>query len=76
MPDLVIVSMHENGFPIADLYRDCGDMPADEFERLGMAPDGFFTMKKGDSLNQAIAKAKDKWPEAVVCLAGDDGDDN
>lgn len=70
--DLVIVSMNEKGFPQADLYFGMADMPTDEFEACGMAPDGFFTMEPGDSLGTAYAKAQLTWPEAKVVLADDD----
>ncbi len=66
MPDLVIVSMHEKGFPQADMYRDCADIPAAEFEELGLVPDDFFTLKKGDTTHMAVIKAKERWPGAWV----------
>jgi hypothetical protein len=66
MTDLVIVSMHEKGFPQADMYHDAAEIPAWEFEALGMAPDDFFTMSRGDTPHDAVAKAKERWPEAFV----------
>ena len=69
---LVIVSMHEKGFPSADLYVETNW--DDDLE--GVAPDGFFTMKRGDSLDAAVAKAKDKWPGARVMIAEESENDD
>lgn len=66
--DLVIVSMHEKGFPCADLY--IGANWDDDLE--GVSPDGFFTMKRGDTLDAAYKKAHEKWPGARVMIAADD----
>jgi hypothetical protein len=65
--DLVIVSMHEKGFPSADLY--IGANWDDDLE--GVAPDGFFTMKRGDTIEAACERAKEKWPGARVMVAED-----
>lgn len=65
--DLAIVSMHEKGFPTADLY--IGANWDDDLE--GVAPDSFFTMKRGDTIEAACAKAKEKWPNARVMVAED-----
>lgn len=70
--DLVIVSMHDKGFPSADLY--IGANWDDDLE--GFAPDSFFTMKRGDSLDAAVAKAKDKWPGARVMIAEESENDD
>lgn len=75
MTDLVIVSMHEKGFPQADMYRDVAEMPAWEFEATGMAPDDFFTLKRGDTLADAMTKASERWPGAKIVEA-DDGDND
>lgn len=64
MADMIVVSMHEKGFPCADLYRDVGEWDEDDWE--GACPDAFFTMKRGDTLEQAAARAKMKWPNADV----------
>lgn len=74
MPDMIVVSMHEKGFPCADLYR-CVD-GWDENDWDGAVPDAFFTMKRGDTLEQAAARAKMKWPGADVqiCHEADDSD--
>ena len=72
MADLVVVSMHEKGFPQADYYLDCGDLSADDFEELGAAPDSYFTMRRGDSIEQALAKATAKWPNAKIVIAADE----
>ena len=76
MTDLVIVSMHEKGFPQADFYEGCGDMGAMEFGALGKAPDGFFTMRRGDSLDAAKAKAAEHWPSAKIVEADDEEEDD
>lgn len=75
MADLVIVSMHEKGFPQADLYRGAAEIPAAEFETMGLAPDDFFTMSKGDAPHDAVLKAKARWPGAFVVTVLDDDDD-
>jgi hypothetical protein len=74
-PDLAVVSMHEKGFPQGDLYLGFAGIDAMEFERLGAAPDAFFTMKKGDTLEQAAEKALQLWPTAIVVPAADDEDE-
>lgn len=76
MTDLVIVSMHENGFPQADLYHDAGSIDASEFERLGLSPDGFFTMKRGDTLEATWRKAREKWPDAKIVEGESDDEDD
>lgn len=35
-------------------------------EEEGTVPDSFFTMKRGDTLEQAAARAKMKWPDADI----------
>lgn len=75
MTDLVIVSMHERGFPQADIYEGCGDMDPNEFSCLGRSPDGFFTMSKGDTLDAAKEKARRKWPGANVVEAAEEDDE-
>lgn len=70
--DLVIVSMHEKGFPSADLY--IGTNWDDDLE--GVCPDGFFTMKRGDTIEAAVAKAKEKWPDARVMIAEEPENDD
>lgn len=75
MTDLVIVSMHEKGFPQADMYRDAAEIPADEFEAMGRAPDDFFTMSRRDCPHDAVIKAKERWPGAFVVTVLDDPDD-
>ena len=74
-PHLVIVSMHEKGFPTADFYFGLGAMPADEFEQLGAAPDMWFSMHKGDTLEAAKTKAAAKWPEAKIVVCEDDDEE-
>lgn len=74
MTDLVIISMHEKGFPQADMYADCGDMAADEFEAIGNAPDDFFTLRKGDTLEAAWRMARNRWPSAKIVEAADENE--
>ena len=76
MADLVIVSMHEKGFPQADFYRSAAEIPAAEFEVMGLAPDEFFTMKIGDSPHDAVQKAKLRWPGSFVVSVLDDPEDD
>lgn len=71
--DLVVISMHEKGFPTADLYIDC--LPEEEVEE-GTVPDGFFTLKRGDSIEQACAHARSRWPGATVMIAEEPSDDD
>jgi len=75
MTDLVIVSMHEKGFPLADMYRDAAEIPADEFEAMGAVPDDFFTMSRADCLRDAVVKAKERWPRAFVVTVLDEDED-
>lgn len=56
--DLVIVSMHERGFPQADLYLGMAKYSATEFLAISPSADSFFTMKTGDTLEMAIEKAR------------------
>lgn len=73
--DLIVVSMHEKGFPQADIYDGCGDMDITWFNCAGMTPDGFFTMEVGQSIADAMEKAKTGHPGAVVVL-GNNGEDD
>lgn len=66
--DLVIISKHEKGFWQADLYLEGCGIPADEWELIGPVPDGFFTMKRGQTMLEAMHKAKEKWPNARINL--------
>lgn len=75
MSDLVVVSMHERGFPQGDYYIGMGEMPATEFEAISPSPDGFFTMSVGDTIEQAKAFAAEQWPEAVIVEAADEDED-
>ena len=69
MSDMIIISMHEKGFPQADLYHDVGGWDENDWDSA--VPDAFFTMKRGDTLEQASARAKMKWPEAEVYISRD-----
>lgn len=75
MTDLVVVLMHEKGFPQADYYAGAGDMDPCEFNCLGRSPDDFFTMGRGDTLESAFAKARAEWPTANVVPAETDDED-
>ena len=63
--DLVLVSMNEKGFPQADLFLETNH--DDDLD--GAAADQFFTMKRGDTIEAAVAKAKAKWPKARLMIA-------
>lgn len=75
MADLVIVSMHEKGFPQGDLYLGHGDTPPMEFEALGLSPDAWFSLKRGQPIDAARQHAKKLWPDAKIVEA-DDGEDD
>lgn len=80
MSNLVIISMHEKGFPAADFYQGHGGTGHQEFERAAPSPDDFFTMKRGDTLLDAYERAETRWPGAVILIAedpeeGEDDDD-
>lgn len=76
MADLVIVSMHENGFPVADMYREAAEISGDELELMGLVPDCFFTMGRGDSIEAAYSKATLTWPGAKIVYAADEDETN
>lgn len=73
--DLVIVSMHERGFPQADFYQGMAKYDACEFRCIGASPDSFFTMKRGDTIEQAFIKARKEWPNALIVPAEVEDDD-
>lgn len=74
--DLVIISMHEKGFPQGDLHIGHGDTPADEFNCLGRAADGWFSLNRGATLEMARAHARKLYPEANIVDAKTDEDDD
>ena len=76
MRDLTIISMHEKGFPMADLYVGFGEIDHYEFEEISPVPDAFFTMKTCNTLQEAFDKAKAKWPKAVIVYATEEEEDN
>lgn len=76
MSDLVIVLMHEKGFPMADFYAGHGETTPMEFEHIAPSPDTYFAMKRGNTLEAAFLKAKRKWPEAKIIYAAEDDDDS
>lgn len=76
MSDLAIVSMHEKGFPMVDLYVGYGETDPMEFEAISPSPDSYFTMKRGNTLEAAFAKAQHEWPDAKAVYAAEDDDDN
>lgn len=73
--DLVIVSMHEKGFPQADIYMGMAKYDARQFRCIAPSPDGFFTMKRGATIEQAFDKARAKWPNAMIVPAEVEDDD-
>ena len=75
-PDLVIVSMHERGFPQADIYHGAATMDPTEFRCCGMSPDGFFTLSRGQTIEDAKAEAKKEWPSAIIVEAETDDEDH
>lgn len=75
MSDLVIISMHERGFPMADYYQGHGETDPMEFERISPSPDGFFTMKRGDTIEATRHKAAAAYPGAVIVFAAEDDED-
>lgn len=68
--------MHEKGFPMADLYVGHGETDPMEFEAIAPSPDTYFTMRRGDTLEAAFAKAQREWPEAKVVYAAEDDDND
>jgi hypothetical protein len=66
MTDLVIISKHEKGFWQADLYRDTWEITPSDFEQMGLSPDDFFTLKRGESRIAAVHRARQKWPSAKI----------
>jgi hypothetical protein len=76
MSDLVIISMHEKGFPQADFYAGWGKMSSLEFASVSPSPDSFFTMKRGDKLSDAHEKAQRTWPGSIIKTAIDEDDED
>ena len=68
--------MHERGFPQADYYSGCADMDPGEFNCIAPSPDTFFTMKRGNTLEAAFAKAQAEWPKAKVVYASESDDED
>jgi hypothetical protein len=66
MTDLVIISKHEKGFWQADLYRNAWEISPSDFEQMGLSPDEFFTLKRGESQIAAHYKARERWPDAKI----------
>ncbi|MCK9549148.1 hypothetical protein [Aquamicrobium sp.] len=63
--DVVVVSFHEKGFWQGDLYVDARDWDDHDWSN-GAVPDGFFTMKRGCTEDEAVAKAEKTWPGARI----------
>lgn len=68
MSDLVVISLHEKGFWQADMFRDASDLAPSEMEAIGLAPDSFFTLKRGASRHLAERRAREVWPDAKIVL--------
>jgi hypothetical protein len=66
MSDLVIISKHEKGFWQADFYKGGGEIPSADWDEIGPSPDDFFTLKLGQSALDAVRRAKEKWPGALI----------
>jgi hypothetical protein len=61
--DVAIVSLHEKGFWQADLF--CGAAEWDHWDWMdGTPPDAHFTLKVGQTREDAFARAREKWPGA------------
>jgi hypothetical protein len=74
MGDVVVVSLHDKGFWQADFYRGASEW--DNFDWTnGNAPDGFFTLKRDQTMEDAFAKAREKWPGAVILEGAALGED-
>lgn len=73
--DLAIVSMHEKGFPMGDLYLGQGRVDATVFNNMGLSPDSWFSLKRGDTLEMAADHARAIWPNALVVPARVDDDE-
>lgn len=74
--DLVVVSLHEKGFWMADLYIGM-NAPPDPRDWNDAAPDDFITMSVGGQPEQCVVRARVKWPGARIefGVADDDEDD-
>lgn len=59
------VSWNEKGFWQADLFHG----------EYAEEPETFFTLKRGQTKEDAIARAKEKWPLAVLQVADDEDDE-
>lgn len=70
--DVVIVSYNENGFYQADFFKSAGDIPLEEWENIGAAPDSFMTFARNGSLEDALTRAQERWPDAILRNAEDD----
>jgi hypothetical protein len=63
--DTALVTLHEKGFWQADLF--CGAVDWDDRDwEDGTPPDDFFTLKVGQSMEDAFARAREKWPGVQV----------
>lgn len=69
MGDVAIVSYNENGFWQSDLYCDADHINGGDWEWLQPIPDAFMTFGKSDGKDIAIARTKEKWPDAKLEVA-------
>ena len=62
--DLLIVSMHEKGFPQADFYPDGQHFTDSDWD--GSIPSSHATGKIGESQNEFAARIGHEWPSAKI----------
>ena len=62
--DLLIVSMHEKGFPQADFYPNGQHFMDTDWDAA--IPDAFLTGEIGESLAEFTARVGDRWPSAKI----------
>jgi hypothetical protein len=43
-----------------------GKIPSADWDEIGPSPDDFFTLKRGQSALDAVRRAKEKWPIALI----------
>lgn len=70
MPDLVLLHWDDRDFWHADMFVGYGDMPAEDFERISPEPDAYLTTRKGAKWQDALERARAKWPDAVFETCG------
>lgn len=66
-----LIQMHEDGFPMADLFVG---YTIDEFYEYEPTPDAYLTLPKGRTLEEVSEKAAEVWPLAKIVFAQPDED--